>query len=123
MAKPAARLTDNHSCPFHGDSPISRGSQNVIINGLPAARVTDQCSCGPPDAIAMGSTGVLINGLAAARMGDPTAHGGSIIMGSPNVLIGEMGGGGGGFSASPAAPTMSAAKQLGLPFTKVNCGA
>jgi uncharacterized Zn-binding protein involved in type VI secretion len=36
----------------------------------------------------MGSTTVLIQGKAAARMGDTTAHGGTIVMGCPTVLIG-----------------------------------
>lgn len=43
---------------------------------------------GPPDVIAMGSATVLIGGMPAARMGDMTAHGGSIVMGLPTVLIG-----------------------------------
>jgi hypothetical protein len=40
--------------------------------------------------------GVFIGGKPAARMGDTCAHGGSIILGCPTVLIGESGGGGGG---------------------------
>jgi uncharacterized Zn-binding protein involved in type VI secretion len=36
----------------------------------------------------MGSTSVLIGGKPAARMGDPTAHGGSITLGCPTVIIG-----------------------------------
>jgi hypothetical protein len=46
---------------------------------------------GPPDVIIKGSTGVFINFKPAARMGDMTAHGGVIVMGSPNVIIGEIG--------------------------------
>jgi uncharacterized Zn-binding protein involved in type VI secretion len=38
--------------------------------------------------IAMGSMTVLIGGKPAARMGDTTAHGGSIVLGCPTVLIG-----------------------------------
>jgi uncharacterized Zn-binding protein involved in type VI secretion len=37
----------------------------------------------------MGRPNVLIGGLPAARMGDPTAHGGVIVAGYPTVLIGE----------------------------------
>jgi uncharacterized Zn-binding protein involved in type VI secretion len=60
----------------------------VLIGGMPAARATDMCVCvGPPDVIAMGSVTVLIAGLPAARMGDPSAHGGSIVLGLPTVLI------------------------------------
>ncbi len=63
---------------------------------MPAARVSDMCVCvGPPDTIAMGSTTVLIGGMMAARLGDLTVHGGSIVMGFPQVMIGEVGSGGG----------------------------
>lgn len=66
--KPAARLTDMHTCPMvtgivpHVGGPVSTpGSSTVIISGLPAARVTDMCTCtGPPDTIAMGDFNTLI---------------------------------------------------------------
>ncbi|ACK51303.1 PAAR repeat-containing protein [Methylocella silvestris BL2] len=93
---PAARLTDMHVCPAvtgvvpHVGGPILPPCCiNVLIGGLPAARVTDLATCvGPPDMIAMGSTSVLIGGLMAARIGDPTVHGGVIVMGLPTVMIG-----------------------------------
>jgi uncharacterized Zn-binding protein involved in type VI secretion len=44
---------------------------------------------GPPDVIALGSFTVLIGGQPAARIGDLTAHGGSIVLGLPAVLIGS----------------------------------
>ena len=48
------------------------------------------CTCvGPPDVIVKGSFTVLIGGMPAARIGDMTAHGGVIVMGQPNVIIGE----------------------------------
>ncbi|TPG08700.1 type VI secretion protein [Rhodanobacter glycinis] len=92
---PAARLTDMHVCPMvtgvvpHVGGPIlAPGAPTVLIGALPAARATDMVTCvGPPDVIAMGSTKVLISGLPAARLGDPTAHGGSIVLGCPTVLI------------------------------------
>jgi uncharacterized Zn-binding protein involved in type VI secretion len=43
---------------------------------------------GPPDTIVQGSATVLIGGLPAARLGDATAHGGTIALGMPTVLIG-----------------------------------
>jgi len=56
---------------------------------MPAANVGTMCVCvGPPDAIAMGSVNVLLGGKPAARIGDPTAHGGSIVLGCPTVMIG-----------------------------------
>lgn len=94
--QPAARLTDMHTCPMvtglvpHVGGPIlSPGAPTVLIGKLPAARVTDFCTCvGPPDAIVAGSVKVLIKGLPAARMGDSTAHGGVIVLGCFTVLVG-----------------------------------
>lgn len=92
----AARITDMHVCPLvngvvpHVGGPVlPPGAVTVMIGGLPAARVGDLCTCvGPPDSILLGSTTVLIGGMPAARMGDITAHGGSIIIGCPTVIIG-----------------------------------
>jgi uncharacterized Zn-binding protein involved in type VI secretion len=65
------------------------GSPTVLIAGMPAARVGDMAICaGPPDTILAGSATVMINGIPAARLGDSTAHGGSIIVGAPTVMIG-----------------------------------
>ncbi|MCH5375915.1 MAG: PAAR domain-containing protein [Planctomycetes bacterium] len=97
--KPAARVTDLHVCPMvtpglppipHVGGPIlPPGAPTVLIGYMPAAVVGDMCVCvGPPDAIAMGSTKVLINNRPAARQGDLTAHGGTIVSGCPQVLIG-----------------------------------
>lgn len=93
---PAARLTDMHTCPMatgpvpHVGGPIvGPGSPQVLIGGLPAARVGDSAVCvGPPDSIIKGSATVLIGGAPAARMGDSTAHGGVIVLGYPTVMIG-----------------------------------
>ncbi len=98
---PAARITDMHTCPMvtgpvpHVGGPIlPPGALTVLINDLPAATVSNMCTCvGPPDTIVQGSPTVLINYLPAARMGDMTAHGGVIVIGSPTVMIGESGGG------------------------------
>ena len=91
----AARITDMHVCPLvtpppHVGGPITGpGVPTVLIGGMPAAVVTDLCTCvGPPDVIAKGSLTVLIGGMPAARQGDITAHGGSIVGGLPTVIIG-----------------------------------
>lgn len=94
---PAATLLCMHECPMvdvlvpHVGGPIvGPGAPTVLIAGLPAARVTDMLVCvGPPDTIVMGSATVLIEGLPAAFMGSETAHGGTVVMGIPNVMIGE----------------------------------
>lgn len=91
---PAARLGDPHVCPLHGGGVIGPPcAPTVLIGGMPAARLTDICICGPPNAIVFGSPTVLIMQLPAARMGDPTAHGGTIAMGCPTVMIGLVGAG------------------------------
>ncbi|QJW89136.1 PAAR domain-containing protein [Spirosoma taeanense] len=92
----AARIGDMHVCPMvtgvvpHVGGPVlPPGTVTVLIGGMPAACLGDLCTCvGPPDTILMGSATVLIGGKPAARMGDPTAHGGTIIVGCPTVLIG-----------------------------------
>ena len=84
-----------HTCPMvtgvvpHVGGPIlPPGALTVLIAGMPAARVGDMCTCvGPPDVIAKGSMTVMIGGMPAARMGDLTAHGGTIVLGAPTVMI------------------------------------
>ena len=97
--RPAARLTDMHVCPMvtpglppipHVGGPIlGPGAPVVLVGGMPAARVGDMAMCvGPPDSIVMGSFTVLIGGAPAARIGSLTAHGGTVVVGAPTVLIG-----------------------------------
>jgi uncharacterized Zn-binding protein involved in type VI secretion len=96
---PASRITDMHACPMvtpgvppipHVGGPILPPCSPTVLTGsLPQARVTDQCVCvGPMDVIVKGSMTVLVNNLPAARMGDLTAHGGTIVLGLPTVMIG-----------------------------------
>lgn len=92
----AARVTDMHICPMvtgtvpHVGGPVMPpGTPTVMIGGMPAAKVGDMLVCtGPPDSIVKGSGTVMIGGMPAARQGDTTAHGGSIIIGCPTVMIG-----------------------------------
>lgn len=75
--------------PHVGGPVIGPGAPTVLIGKLPAAVVGDNCVCvGPPDAIVKGSATVMIGGKPAARMGDTTAHGGTITLGCPTVMIG-----------------------------------
>lgn len=117
MGKPAARLTDMHTCPMvtpglppipHVGGPIvGPGCPTVLIGGMPAAVMGDMCTCvGPPDTIILGSAGVLIGGKPAARMGDQCAHGGAITVGCMTVLVGETGSGGVGLGAMPISALM-----------------
>lgn len=96
MGNLAARVSDMHVCPMvtgtapHVGGPVlPPGCPTVLIGGMPAARVGDMLVCtGPPDSIIAGSGTVMIGGMPAARLGDSTAHGGTIMAGAPNVLIG-----------------------------------
>lgn len=89
----AGRLDD---CSSDGANtePASRGSADVFINGRKALRFGDG---GVTWQAAGGATAVFINGKPALRSGDDTAHvqgGGALQGGSPDVLIGNGGGGG-----------------------------
>jgi uncharacterized Zn-binding protein involved in type VI secretion len=96
MGMPASRITDMHVCPMvtgivpHVGGPIlPPGAVTVLIGGLPAARVGDMATCvGPPDTIALGSFTVFTMKMPQARIGDMTAHGGTIVLGFPTVLVG-----------------------------------
>ena len=95
MGQPAARLTDMHVCPmFTGPVPhvggpiVGPGAPTVLIGKLPAAVMGDSAVCvGPPDTLILGSFKVLICKKPAVRMGDSCAHGGTVVLGWPTVLI------------------------------------
>jgi len=75
--------------PHVGGPVTGPGVPTVLIGGKPAAVMGDMCTCtGPPDTIVMGVPNVLIGGKPAATIGSMTAHGGSITVGDPTVLIG-----------------------------------
>jgi uncharacterized Zn-binding protein involved in type VI secretion len=76
--------------PHVGGPILPPGFPQVLIGGQPAARVGDLATCvGPPDTVSPpGCPTVLIGGQPAARMGDSSVHGGAIVAGYPQVLIG-----------------------------------
>lgn len=88
----AARLLDPTSHP----GLLVQGSSDVLIESMPAARVTDKHVCllpplagpHPPSPIAKGSATVLINNLPAARQLDTVGCGAQILKGALTVLIG-----------------------------------
>jgi len=95
----AARVNDLHTCsmldpgipptPHVGGPILGPGIPTVLIGKLPASVMGDMCMCiGPPDTIVKGSATVMIGKKPAARVGDTTAHGGSIAIGCPTVMIG-----------------------------------
>lgn len=100
MSKPAARVTDMHTCPqaTPGTPPVPHvggpilppGCPTVLIGAMPDARIGDLSFCvGPPDPLAQGAASVLVGGLPTCRQTDMSSHGGVIVSGMPNVLIGD----------------------------------
>ena len=96
---PASRITDMHVCPMvapgtppipHVGGPVTGpGCPTVMIGKMPAAVMGDMCVCvGPPDTIIKGSATVMIGKKPAVRIGDSTAHGGTVVLGFPTVMIG-----------------------------------
>ena len=92
-------VTQGHChCGGHNDDysgTVISGSPNVFSNGLQTGRITSvvKSDCGHENVIISGSNTVWTNGLNTARMtsiygeeGDCLT--GSIVGGSPNVLIG-----------------------------------
>jgi uncharacterized Zn-binding protein involved in type VI secretion len=88
----AARLFEVTSHP----GMVLQGSPDVLVGGLPAARLGDLHVCllpplagpHPPNTVVSGSGTVLINGQPAARQFDATGCGAQILAGAPTVLIG-----------------------------------
>jgi uncharacterized Zn-binding protein involved in type VI secretion len=95
---PAARITDSTT---HG-APLAPGpgSSNVLIGYLPAWRATiDQHACPAVSvsgadgvgSVVIGSPTVLINNMMACRMGDIVVEKPGLAMGPMNpILMGEM---------------------------------
>lgn len=94
------------ACPHPAVGPAIRGSPDVNVNKRPALRVDDpgihMACCGTNTWTATrGSLTVFINGKGAHRLGDQNRHCGGmglLIEGSPNVIVGETAGSGGGGS-------------------------
>ncbi|MGG6231213.1 PAAR domain-containing protein [Tenacibaculum sp. SDUM215027] len=92
--KPVATLGGNHQCPMcsgstpHVGGPISKGEQNVLINGKPVATLGSLSTCNVGiDTVVTGNSSILINSKPTACIGDMTAHGGTITSGENNVLL------------------------------------
>ena len=66
QGQPAWRAgVDVHACPYHGAGAVTMGSPTVLINNIPAARMSDTAIEGSPPAavpnvISMGAPTVLI---------------------------------------------------------------
>ncbi len=80
--KPAARVGDPTSCPVPGHR-----TPTVLFCNRPAARLGDTAGCGQAISGTFSST-VYINGKNAAMLGSTLSHGGTVIGGSGDMLIG-----------------------------------
>ncbi len=95
MSMPASMLAAMHVCPMvtgvvpHVGGPVSAPSApTVLIGSMPAIGPGSMAVCvGPPDVVAMGSPTCLAGGLPISRMADTCAHGGTIVVPYPTVLI------------------------------------
>jgi uncharacterized Zn-binding protein involved in type VI secretion len=71
--------------PAQAPGVVTGGSNDVLVNGKPAARVGDNTSNGGP--VVEGSTNVFINGKPAAVVGGRTGCNGVVVGGSSNVFV------------------------------------
>lgn len=96
---PCARVGDMHVCPMvtpavppipHVGGPILPPCViNVIVGMMPAAPIGNMAVCvGPPDVLVKGSMTVMVGKRPCVRLGDMTAHGGTVVVGCPTVLVG-----------------------------------
>jgi uncharacterized Zn-binding protein involved in type VI secretion len=107
---PAARITDQESCPHASHATIVSGEATVLIMGQPAARKGDQLDCGSKAQIEAGCPTVKIGNNEAARIGDTSCHGGTLASGAVTVLIGD--------GAPPRRTTLDRAYASGAPFVQ-----
>jgi uncharacterized Zn-binding protein involved in type VI secretion len=108
--KPAARVADPQACPLpgHGSNPITTGSPDVQFNNLPAATVGSDTACGGK--VSSGASTVIINGKLAATLDCLIDHGGVIIGGSGNIIIGDS------FTPAPFIAPLPIPGQDGVEF-------
>jgi uncharacterized Zn-binding protein involved in type VI secretion len=95
---PAVARRGDRGVPHCSGYTIANGSNDVNINGRPAARVGDSSTghlrpggrncVGHTASISRGSNTVNVNGRAIARIGDPLAGCTSVGQGSPDVFAG-----------------------------------
>jgi uncharacterized Zn-binding protein involved in type VI secretion len=123
MTLHAARMNDSQVCDAHGPAPLPDGTLGVRINGQPTVRAGDAFRCGGcPNRMKTGASTVTFGGEFAARRTDLSDHGGRIIVGSANVVIGGPTGMGCVGAATSLCRAMAAGRQsLGPHQSYGNC--
>ncbi len=108
-------ITSGHGC--FPPRPTITGSNNVLIENIPAHRVGDMVAvhcCGPVchDGVTItGSPKVFINGLQAARIGDMVSCGDTLLVGATKVIMDVLG----SPSVSPVTVTTIDGEVIELP--------
>ncbi|MCK4870907.1 MAG: type VI secretion system tip protein VgrG [Gammaproteobacteria bacterium] len=94
--KPVARVGDDHKCPKktgttpHVGGPVLKGSPISKANGMAVARVGDNVKCNSgTDKISQGVDSIQVDGKAIAKVNSQSTHGGVVVRGSDNVMVGE----------------------------------
>ncbi len=91
-AKPAARILDKQSCPEpapHRPLFLLATQCTLYADGLPLARLSDPAlDLGAPDLVVEGAATFTVCGLPAARKDDGMGHGGVVLEGSAQLMIG-----------------------------------
>lgn len=95
MPMPAAMLTSMHVCPMvtgvvpHVGGPVvAPSAPTVLVGVMPAIGPGSMAVCvGPPDTVAMGSPTCLAGSMPVSRVTDSCAHGGTIVVPYPTVLV------------------------------------
>ncbi len=114
MALFAGRMNDPHLCESHGPGVLPDGERSVRINGQPSVRVGDPFKCGGcPNRVQTGASTVTFGGEFAARLTDKSDHGGRIVLGSINVVIGGPSGMGSVGAGKSTCQAMAAGRQSG----------
>ncbi|MEL6989685.1 MAG: PAAR domain-containing protein, partial [Bacteroidota bacterium] len=87
----ASSFNVNNGLNIVGSGITSLSGATILAANLPAATIgsihTTACT---PGSIVTGSNNVLINNIPAARLGDVTNFGGTILNGNPNILINSI---------------------------------
>lgn len=119
MAQPAIRNTDIHLCVSHGAEAIGAAARlDITVNNQAGLHVGVGFTCGGQTALAVsGASTVQYHGEFASRAFDDSSHGGKLVIGSRNVVIGgpqgmgAIGAGKGACQAMAAGRTSGQARQ------------
>jgi uncharacterized Zn-binding protein involved in type VI secretion len=94
---PVARVDDTTACPLvapntHTGGPLANATPvHLHANGRPVIRLGDYAQCvlpAPRDVVFSGAATFTVCGLPVAHVGSAMVHGGTIVTGSPDFMVG-----------------------------------